>query len=227
MRRPEVWRCTCARRGACVGVADEQVGKKPRSHRSELEKGDSRAFLFETIVRYTYPQKCITFTKKNGELVRWFLWQEQTVSTWVAPARWRLRCVKSDFKKKCQTRTVTSIAVFFFFFFACVHHVGLPYISSDLRTCTQRMFARSISVVGSTVRAPTVRCASRSTVRPSKGLPASCTTFLSKKKKEKKRNNHWPIEKSKNHQKKKDSCRNKGQENWRGWQDERASLFSA
>ena len=34
---------------------------------------------------------------------------------------------------------------FFFFFFACVHHVGLAYISSDLRTCTQRMFARNIS----------------------------------------------------------------------------------
>ena len=33
----------------------------------------------------------------------------------------------------------------FFFFFACVHPVGLAYILSDLRTCTQRMFAGNIS----------------------------------------------------------------------------------
>ena len=45
-----------------------------------------------------------------------------------------------------------------------------------------RLFLQCWFLVGSTVRAPTVRCASRSTVRPSKGLPASCT-FLSKKKK--------------------------------------------
>ena len=35
------------------------------------------------------------------------------------------------------------------FFFVCVHHIGLAYILSDLRTCTQRMFARNISVNGS------------------------------------------------------------------------------
>ena len=40
---------------------------------------------------------------------------------------------------------ISSNVTFFFFFFACVHHVGLAYISSDLRTCTQRMFARNIS----------------------------------------------------------------------------------
>ena len=51
-------------------------------------------------------------------------------------------------------------------------------------------------------------------------LPVAKVCFRKKKK-----NNHWPIEKSKNRQKKEDSCRNKGQE--RGWQDELASLFSA
>ena len=35
-----------------------------------------------------------------------------------------------------------------FFPFAGVHHVGLAYILSDLRTCTQRMFARNISEAG-------------------------------------------------------------------------------
>ena len=54
--------------------------------------------------------------------------------------------------------------------------------------------------------------------------PASCTNFLSKKKKKNYRY-HWPLEKSNNRQKKKDSCRNKGQENWRGWQDERFTVF--
>ena len=50
-------------------------------------------------------------------------------------------------KVKCQTRVhgYFGLVFFFFFFFACVHHVGLAYISSDLRTCTQRMFARNIS----------------------------------------------------------------------------------
>ena len=47
-----------------------------------------------------------------------------------------------------------------------------------------RLFLQCWFLLGSTVRAHTVRSAtSRSTVRPSKGLPASCTTFLSKKKK--------------------------------------------
>ena len=44
-------------------------------------------------------------------------------------------------KVKCHTQSLRS----HFFFFACVHHVRLAYISSDLRTCTQRMFARNIS----------------------------------------------------------------------------------
>ena len=35
---------------------------------SATEKGDSHAFLFETMVRHTYPQKCITFTKKTANL---------------------------------------------------------------------------------------------------------------------------------------------------------------
>ena len=60
------------------------------------------------------------------------------------------------------------------------------------------------------------KSASRSTVRPLKGLSASCTTFLSKKRNvfnfkekiKKKKNNYWSIEKSKNRQKEKDSCRN-------------------
>ena len=47
--------------------------------------------------------------------------------------------------------TVTSVA---FFFFACVHSVGLAYISSDLRTCTQRMFARNISATESVNSSP-------------------------------------------------------------------------
>ena len=47
-----------------------------------------------------------------------------------------------------------------------------------------RLFLQCWFLLGSSVRAHTVRCASRSTVRPSKGLPASCTTFLLKKKKE-------------------------------------------
>ena len=73
-----------------------RTSRKPRSRRSELDKGDSHAFLFETIVRHTYPEQCITFTKKKTVN----LWddsrQEQTVSTRVAPARWRLHCVKSN-----------------------------------------------------------------------------------------------------------------------------------
>ena len=46
-----------------------------------------------------------------------------------------------------------------------------------------RLFLQCWFLLGWTVRAHTVRCASRSTVRPSKGSPASCTNFLSKKKK--------------------------------------------
>ena len=67
-----------------------------------------------------------------------------------------------------------------------------------------------------TVRAHTVRCASRSTVRLSKGLRASCITFFRQKKKKKK-----PIGQSKNPRtvslEEKDSCRTyMRQENWRG-----------
>ena len=39
---------------------------------------------------------------------------------------------------------------------ACVHHVGLAYISSALRTCTQRMFARYISAIFSLQKQATV-----------------------------------------------------------------------
>ena len=35
---------------------------KPRSRRSELEKGDLRDFVLETIACPTYPQKSIRFT---------------------------------------------------------------------------------------------------------------------------------------------------------------------
>ena len=44
--------------------------------------------------------------------------QEQTVSTRVAPAQWRLHCVKSNARHGHFGRV-------FFFFFACVHHVRL------------------------------------------------------------------------------------------------------
>ena len=60
------------------------------------------------------------------------------------------RAMKALLRKvKCQTRTVTSPVLGRVFFFACVHNVGLAYISSDLRTCTQRMFARNISALPS------------------------------------------------------------------------------
>ena len=45
-----------------------RTSRKPRSRRGQLEKGDSHALLFETIVRLTYPQKCITFTKTTAKL---------------------------------------------------------------------------------------------------------------------------------------------------------------
>ena len=45
-----------------------RTSRKPRSRRGELEKGDSHAFLFETIVSLTYPQKRIAFTKTTANL---------------------------------------------------------------------------------------------------------------------------------------------------------------
>ena len=64
------------------------------------------------------------------------------------------RAMKASLRKvKCQTRVHGhSGLVYFLFFFACVQHVGLAYISSDLRTCTQRMFARNISALTGEVR---------------------------------------------------------------------------
>ena len=62
-------------------------------------------------------------------------WQEQTVSTSVALGNEGSAALSP-------TRSLRSR-----FFFACVHPVRLAYISSDLRTCTQRMFAGNISVI--------------------------------------------------------------------------------
>ena len=45
-----------------------RTSREPRSRRGELEKGDSHAFLFETIVRLTYPQKMHYVYKNNGKL---------------------------------------------------------------------------------------------------------------------------------------------------------------
>ena len=123
---------------------------------------NDRAPFLPSNIHYVY--------KNNGKLVRWFLWQEQRwahgwpprgdegskvvprlftshphsynndlqTTLWVT--HWRLCSVKSN--HECQTRSLRSR-----FFFACVHSVGLAYILSDLRTCTQRMFARNISEV--------------------------------------------------------------------------------
>ena len=49
----------------------------------------------------------------------------------------KARCVKSD--------TVTSVAFLFLFCTRTPHPIGLAFISSDLRTCTQRMFSGNIS----------------------------------------------------------------------------------
>ena len=49
-------------------VQRRRTSRKPRTRRGELEKGDSHAFLFETIVRLTYPQNCITLTKTTANL---------------------------------------------------------------------------------------------------------------------------------------------------------------
>ena len=98
-----------------------RTSRKPRSRRGELEKGDSHA-LFETIVRLTDPQKCITFTKTTATC-EMILLARTTVSTSVAPrdagsARWSQ-----------MPDTVTSVAFFFFFL--------LAYTTSDLRTFRQ------------------------------------------------------------------------------------------
>ena len=88
------------------------------------------------------PSKIHYVYKNNGKLVRLFLWQEQRwahMSTDMGGPR----AMKAPLREvKCQTRSLRSR---FFFFFACGHHVGLAYISSDLRTCTQRLFTRNIS----------------------------------------------------------------------------------
>ena len=65
------------------------------------------------------------YKKKNGELVRRFLWQEQTVSTWVAPAQRKSNARHVDLR---------SLRWRFFFFCmrtprrTCVHFVGLAYM---------------------------------------------------------------------------------------------------
>ena len=113
------------------------TSQKPRSRRSELEKGDLHAFLFETIVRLTYPQKRIMFTKTTANL-----WDDSFGKN-NGEHMGGPRAMKAPLRevKSWMPDTVTSAR----FFFACVHHVGLAYISSDLRTCTQRMFARNTS----------------------------------------------------------------------------------
>ena len=84
------------------------------------------------------PSKNALRLQKQRQTCEMIPFARTTVSTWVAPARCRLRSRKSNARHGHFGRV-------FFFFFACVHHVGLAYISSDLRTCTQRMFARNIS----------------------------------------------------------------------------------
>ena len=76
--------------------------------------------------------------KSKGKLVRWFLWQEQ---------RWAHGWPPRNEGSVPKSQIMNARHGHFgrVFFFACVHHVGLAYISSDLRTCTQRMFARNIS----------------------------------------------------------------------------------
>ena len=72
------------------------------------------------------------------------------------------------------------------------------------------------------MRAHTVRFASRSTVSPSKGLPASCTTFLSKKEKNiGQSKNQEPSERERFLQE------DATEELERVGKDERAPLFSA
>ena len=77
---------------------------------------------------------------KNGELVRWF--PERTNGEHTGGPH----AMNAPLHKvKCKTHG--HFGRVSFFFFACVHHVGLAYISSDLRTCTQRMVARNISAL--------------------------------------------------------------------------------
>ena len=96
-----------------------QMSRKPRNRRGELEKGDSHAFLFKTIVRLTYPQKCITFTKTTANL--WDDYYGKNTGEHMGGTRvMLLRSVKSY--HECQTRSLRSR----FFLHA--------YTTSDLRT---------------------------------------------------------------------------------------------
>ena len=109
VRRPEVWWCT--RRGTCPGVADERVGNL-----AVAEANSKRAIrmpfysVFETIVRLTYPQKRIAFTKTTANLLA-DSFGENNGEHIGGPCAMKapLRKVKSWVPD-----TVTSVAFFFF-----------------------------------------------------------------------------------------------------------------
>ena len=99
-------------------------------------------------MRLTYPQKCIKCIfeeyvyKNNGKLVRWFL-RDRQEQRWAHG--WPPRDEGSVPKSQIMNARHGHFGRFFFFAYVGLHHVGLAYSSSDLRTCTQRMFARNIS----------------------------------------------------------------------------------
>ena len=127
VRRPEAWRCT--RRGTCTGVADERVKVGNFAVAEANSKKAIRMFFYSkrSCALLTLKNALRLPKKKNGELVRRFLWQEQTVSIWVAPARWKSNARHVE-------RSLRSRFFFFFFFFlrtprwTCVHFVGLAYM---------------------------------------------------------------------------------------------------
>ena len=100
----------------------QRTSWKPCGHSSELEKGDSHAFLFEPIVRPTYPQKWSTFTKKKRRTCEMIPLARTNGDNMGGP-----RVMKAPLRKvKCQTHGHFGRVFLFFFLHA--------YTTSNLRT---------------------------------------------------------------------------------------------
>ena len=114
-----------------IGVADELIGNF-----AVAEANSKRAIRMPV---FYSKRLCAIPTLKNSlrlqkqrQTCEMIPFARTTVSTsWVASAWWRLRCLKSNARHGHFGR------IFFFFLHA--------YTTSDLRICTQRMFARNIS----------------------------------------------------------------------------------
>ena len=86
-----------------------RTSRKPRSRRSELEKGDSRDFLFETPSRAQYLPSIMHYLYKKANL-----WDD---SFWQAGAPCATKASLGEVIHVCQTRVHGHFGLVFFFFF--------------------------------------------------------------------------------------------------------------